>query len=206
MVYITHHFQKFNVSKNRKTCPNCNQVFKKIDLYNSYLITCDQETFDDDQFVPSFMLSESILKAQPHEDEIMENTEINSDQVLPNEEIILEFTQGSTPTRPHISKSNEREWGVLKQTQRKAPNLESIIQNLSSLVKKGVIKNVADKNSETVGEILAYTNAASIYEARMCQALLKELKLLHSSKKYRIFHEKLEHTLALLPHSCHTLF
>ena len=61
---------------------------------------------------------------------------------------------GSTPDR--------RDWQTLKQTQRKAANLENIIKTLSSPVKKGVIKNVVGKYSDTVDEILAYTHAEDL--------------------------------------------
>ena len=41
-----------------------------------------------------------------------------------------------------------------------------------------------------IDEVLAYTPNEDIYEARMCEALLKELTELHQCKKYSVFHKK----------------
>ena len=81
----------------------------------------------------------------------------------------------------------------MKHTQRKAEHLENIIQNLSSPVKKGVMKTVFGKEDRKliIDEVLAYTPNEDIYEARMCEVLLKELTELHQSKKYSVFHKKL---------------
>ena len=92
----------------------------------------------------------------------------NDEQVVPEfiDHPIPEFSDliidvsvtpiGSTPDR--------RDWQTLKQTQRKAANLENIIKTLSSPVKK------------------------------MCEALLNDLRSLHDSQKYGVFHARL-HTL-----------
>ena len=76
----------------------------------------------------------------------------------------------------------------------KTANLENIIKTLSSPVKKGMIKNVVDNYSDTVDKILAYTHAEDLFEARMCEALLNDLRSLHDSQKYGVFHARL-HTV-----------
>ena len=56
-----------------------------------------------------------------------------------------------------------------------------------------MIKNVV-KHSDTVDEILAYTHAEDLFAARMCEALLNDLRSLYDSQKYGVFHARL-HTL-----------
>ena len=57
-----------------------------------------------------------------------------------------------------------------------------------------MIKNVVDKCSDTVDEILAYTHSEDLFEARMCEALLNDSRSLHDSQKCGVFHARL-HTL-----------
>ena len=57
-----------------------------------------------------------------------------------------------------------------------------------------MIKNVIDKYSDTVDGILVYTHVEDLFEARMCEALLNDLRSLHDSQKYGVFHARL-HTL-----------
>ena len=121
-----------------------------------------------------------------------------------DEQFVPEFIDHSIPefsdfnidisVTPIGSTSDRRDWETLKQTQRKAVNVENIIKTLSSPVKKGMIKNVVDKYSDTVDEILAYTHAEDLFEARMCEAILNDLRSLHDSQKYGVFHARL-HTL-----------
>ena len=56
-----------------------------------------------------------------------------------------------------------------------------------------MIKNVV-KHSDTVDEILAYTHAEDLFAARMCEALLNDLRSMYDSQKYGVFHARL-HTL-----------
>ena len=60
-------------------------------------------------------------------------------------------------------------------------------------MKKGVMKTVfgEENRKSIIDEVLAYTPNEDIYEARMCEALLKELTELHQCKKYSVFHKKL---------------
>jgi len=48
-----------------------------------------------------------------------------------------------------------------------------------------------NNNSKTVDVVLTYTNASSIYEAKVCQAFLGELKELNRLKRYRTFNLQL---------------
>ena len=88
----------------------------------------------------------------------------------------------------NLNEKNERE-KFYKERQRKSKNLENIIKTISSPVKKGILKNLIQRNSRAVNE--TYTHNDSVCEARMCQALLNELKQLNQSKKYSKFHERL---------------
>ena len=55
-----------------------------------------------------------------------------------------------------------------------------------------MIKNVIDKYSDTVDGILVYTHVEDLFEARMCEALLNDLRSLHDSQKYGVFHARLD--------------
>ena len=161
-----------------------------------------------DQFLPSFASSFNSETVPNHsesssvqeEDMIATITEEreNDEQFVPEfiDHPIPEFSDFNIDisVTPIGSTSDRRDWETLKQTQRKAVNVENIIKTLSSPVKKGMIKNVVDKYSDTVDEILAYTHAEDLFEARMCEAILNDLRSLHDSQKYGVFHARL-HTL-----------
>ena len=162
---IDHFLPSFASSFNSETVPNHSESSSVQE--KDMIATITEERENDEQFVSEFI-----------DHPIPEFSDFNID----------------ISVTPIGSTSDRRDWETLKQTQRKAVNVENIIKTLSSPVKKGMIKNVVDKYSDTVDEILAYTHAEDLFEARMCEAILNDLRSLHDSQKYGVFHERL-HTL-----------
>ena len=123
----------FHAKQTEKTCPNCKEVFKRIDHYRTHRITCEKDRVSIDQFRPSYASSfnsEIVPNASEsssvQEEEIIttitEETE-NDKQVVPEfiDHRIPEFSDlnidlsvtsiGSTPDR--------RDWRTVKQTQKR---------------------------------------------------------------------------------------
>ena len=194
---------KYHTSSTSKVCPKCKTSFRRIDHFESHLGKCNNHADDNDElFLPSFCDFETSMRSDDeqsfHEDQIVPSLE---DDVL--NEVTLELPEEQHTLNASEEQLNEGSNNIeqkermkererfYKERQRKSRNLENIIKTISSPVKKGVIKNMMEENSKTVNEILTYTQCNNVYEARVCQALLTELKQLNQSKKYCKFHERL---------------
>ena len=200
-----------------KTCPNCHASFKRIDHFQNHKIVCDnnnESSMNDEQFTPLFACLDNLViefaeiatnDSLSTPSSPLEIQNVNSDAELKdvvshqrNDQVVPEhepehFDTPFSPLKatPILDKNTGRDWCTLKETQQRVENLESIIQTLSSPVKRHVIRTVVGKHNKTVNEISTYTKSSDIYEAKMCQALLKELSHLHKSKRYSVFDEKL---------------
>ena len=78
-----------------------------------------------------------------------------------------------------------------KEKRRKSENLENFIKTIFSSVKKHLFRNIMGKNSTTINEILTYTIATDLFEAKAFEALNNELKKIHKSKQYGRLHLRL---------------
>ena len=180
----------FHAKPTEKTCPNCKEVFKRIDHYRTHRITCEEDRVSTDQFLPSFAssFSSQTVPNASESSSVQEEEMIATitEEIENDEQVVPEFTDQPTPEFSDLNidvcYSN---WQYTRQER---------LANTEANPKKGMIKNVADKYSDTVDEILAYTHAEDLFEARMCEALLNDLRSLHNSQKYGVFHARL-HTL-----------
>jgi len=180
---------------------NCKASFKRIDHFKVHAEQCTLIEDDLVQFIPSFtatdepntkelppvatqFLEESVFVVVPQ----MHHDKLQATEVVPDsfpEPLLF------TPNLPETPIQQKIGWKSYKETQQKSANLENIIPSLSSPVKRSVFKILVNNNSKTVDVVLTYTNASSIYEAKVCQAFLGELKELNRLKRYRTFNLQL---------------
>ena len=203
---------KQHASQASKAFPNCHASSKRISHFQNHKIVCDnsnEQSMNDEQFTPSFAcLDNSVIEfvetattdSPSTPSSPLEMGNVNSGAELEdvvshqgNDQVVPEHVPEHCETlfsplkaTPIPDKNTGRDWHTLKKAQRRVENLESIIQTLSSSIKKAVTRTVVGKHNKTVNEILTYTKSSDIYEAKVCQALLNELSYLDSA-----FHEKL---------------
>lgn len=206
------------MKKHVNKCDQCNQRFRKVELFNEHRLHC--VGFNSDvQFRPSFTTVNdhslntieeqlTLMTIQPNHQNVPSN-----DQVVPSDDLMLDSSAAinsyeisdqheheSIQSVPSLdesgssSQSSDRTsyWKSQKQIKRKSRTLEDVIQSLSaahSPLKNQLIQNVVQNHPKSIDPLLKQNENDSKFENLVSDALLKHLKCLNKEKRFPKFHE-----------------